>query len=104
MEFLFQVMDALHRRHGFTSLVHGAAKGADELAGLWASSRRLGSIIEFPANWDKHGRRAGPIRNQEMIETKPDMVVAFPGGTGTADMVKRAKQHGIPVQIIGPKP
>jgi len=50
------------------------------------------------AKWSKHGRAAGPIRNQEMIdECKPDLVVAFPGGRGTADMVRRAKAAGIRV-------
>ena len=52
----------------------------------------------YPAQWDVYGRRAGPIRNQEMIdEGKPDGVVAFPGGKGTADMVRRAEAAGLKV-------
>lgn len=52
----------------------------------------------FPADWRKYGKSAGPLRNQQMIdEGKPDLVVAFPGGTGTADMVRRAKAAGIRV-------
>jgi hypothetical protein len=48
-------------------------------------------VIEFPANWKVYGRAAGPIRNMKMLlEGKPDLVVAFPGGIGTADMVKKA--------------
>ncbi len=58
----------------------------------------LDNLKAIPADWDKFGKGAGPIRNQQMIdEGKPDLVVAFPGGTGTADMVKRAKKHGIEV-------
>ena len=55
------------------------------------------------ADWAKHGRKAGPIRNQRMIdEGRPDLVVAFPGGTGTADMVERARVAGIRVIEIAP--
>ncbi len=50
---------------------------------------------------DKYGKSAGSIRNQQMIdEGKPDLVVAFPGGFGTKDMVRRAKKHNIEVIII----
>jgi hypothetical protein len=77
-------MDALHKLHPFTTVIHGAATGADSLA--------------FPALWKKHGKSAGPIRNAQMLdEGKPDYVLAFPGGPGTANMIKQAKQRGIPV-------
>lgn len=47
-----------------------------------------------------NGKAAGPIRNQRMLdEGKPDLVVAFPGGRGTADMVRRAKAAGVPVRL-----
>jgi len=55
-----------------------------------------------PAEWDKFGRRAGPLRNEQMLrEGKPDVVVAFPGGRGTAHMVRIAKEAGIDVLEIG---
>lgn len=54
----------------------------------------------FPAKWSTYGNAAGPIRNQEMVDTKPDIVVAFPGGTGTADAVRRARSAGIEVLEI----
>jgi hypothetical protein len=80
---------------GASVIIHGGARGADKLAGDWA--RASGTRCEvFPAHWQLHGRRAGPIRNQQMIdEGKPDLVIAFPGGNGTADMVKRAVKAGI---------
>ena len=54
--------------------------------------------IVFPAEWDKYGVSAGPIRNQKMIdEGKPDLVFAFPGGRGTTDMIRRAAVAGIRV-------
>lgn len=54
--------------------------------------------MAFPANWKKFGKAAGPLRNVKMIEEgKPDVVIAFPGGHGTANMVALAEASGIPV-------
>lgn len=81
-------------------IIHGGAKGADACAGEWAHKRRVESKV-YHANWTKHGRAAGPIRNQRMLDAgKPDLVVAFPGGAGTADMVRRAQATGIPVMAV----
>lgn len=81
-------------------IIHGAAKGADALADVWAREHGL-RVERYPADWRKYGRRAGPVRNQQMLdEGKPDLVVAFPGGRGTADMVKRARAAGVAVQEV----
>ena len=59
------------------------------------------AALAYPANWKKHGRAAGPIRNKQMLEeAKPDLVIAFPGGAGTANMVKQAREAGVKVEII----
>lgn len=80
-----------------TFLIHGGTRGGDEMA-IFAAECLVVPIKCFPANWDYHGRAAGPIRNQQMLdEGKPDLVVAFPGGTGTADMVRRARKAGVEV-------
>ena len=77
-------------------IVHGAAPGADTLADDWANLRDV--LIEpHPADWAVHGRAAGPIRNQEMLDSGIDLVIAFPGGRGTADMVRRARAAGVKV-------
>ncbi len=84
-------------------LIHGAARGADLLAADWA--KRNGILdIPFLANWYPNGRlggldkSAGPRRNARMIaEGKPDRVIAFSGGTGTADCVRQARAAGIEV-------
>lgn len=79
------------------TIISGMAKGADQLAAQWAKDNWL-PLLEFPANWKEHGRAAGPIRNQQMlVEGKPDLVVAFPGGNGTAHMVKIAREAGVEV-------
>lgn len=77
------------------TIIHGAARGADTLAGLFG--RMFGLKVEaYPADWDAHGKAAGPIRNQKMLdEGNPDFVLAFPGGPGTADMVRRARKAKI---------
>jgi predicted Rossmann-fold nucleotide-binding protein len=94
----FLTLDCL-RRQGLT-IICGAANGADRLAADWAFYRGV-SLDLYPAEWRKHGKSAGPIRNQKMIdEGKPDLVIAFPGGRGTADMVRRAQDAGIEVREI----
>jgi hypothetical protein len=83
-------------------IITGGATGADDLGASWAMVNWTG-YVEFKADWEKHGKAAGPIRNQAMIdEGKPDIVVAFPGSRGTADMVRRAKAAGIEVMEIEP--
>ena len=78
-------------------IIHGGAQGADRLAERWAFAHGVDSE-RFSADWEKHGKAAGPIRNQRMIdEGQPDLVVAFPGGKGTADMIRRARAAGVDV-------
>jgi hypothetical protein len=85
-----------------TTLIHGAARGADTLAGRYGERRGL-DVISFPANWDLHGKAAGPIRNIQMLsEGKPERVIAFiaPNSRGTKHMVEISKKAGIPVKEI----
>ena len=81
-------------------IIHGGATGADEMAHNWADWYDIPEQYHV-ANWSEYGKAAGPIRNQAMIdEGKPDLVLAFPGGRGTADMVRRARAAGIKVEEI----
>ncbi len=103
-DFLFETLDRLHATHAFSVLIHGDASGADKLAGEWAAARGI-EVQTRPADWTRHGRAAGPIRNQTLLaEEKPELVVAFPGGKGTADMVTRARKAGIEVILIEGQP
>ncbi len=81
-------------------IAHGGASGADTMAGIWAKYNGI-PTKEYKVTqdeWLKLGRAAGPIRNAQMLkEFGPDVVVAFPGGRGTGDMVQRAKAHGVKV-------
>lgn len=79
------------------TIIHGMARGADHLAGNWAKHNGL-TVEEYPALWAKDGKAAGPIRNARMLaEGKPDIVVAFPGGSGTAHMVRISQKAGVRV-------
>ena len=74
------------------TIISGKASGVDSVAIDWAVVNWC-QRLEFEADWVKYGRAAGPIRNQRMlVEGKPDLVVAFPGGSGTENMKRIAKQ------------
>lgn len=87
-------MDAAHARRPITTIVHGCAPGADTLADEWAAANCV-RVDQFPAAWKTLGPAAGPIRNQQMVDAGADGVIAFPGGRGTADCVRRAEGAGI---------
>lgn len=89
-KFIYEKLDELNQKHKFTVLIHGGAAGVDRISGQWATSRNL-DVEVYPADWQKHGKSAGPIRNAEMLKKNPDLLVAFPGGKGTADMIKKAE-------------
>lgn len=95
-EFLYSFMDHIHSGDRIHMVIHGAAAGADSLAGQWARDRGVQEVV-CPANWNKHGRRAGYLRNSAMADLGPDKVIAFPGGTGTNMMVEIADERGIAV-------
>lgn len=79
-------------------VVNGGAKGADAIARQYARVTYNVREETVPAEWDKHGNSAGPIRNQIMLELYPiSLVIAFDGGRGTADMAARAKAKGLTV-------
>lgn len=82
-------------------IIHGNARGADFYASTAAKLFGF-AIIGFPAQWNKYGKSAGPIRNQQMLdEGKPDLIVYFHDNIkkskGTKDMVSRAEKAGLPV-------
>lgn len=77
-------------------IIHGDAPGVDTIAGDWAKLHGIPEV-RVPANWGHYGKSAGPIRNSWMMSLEPDLVLAFPGGSGTADMMRRARDEVIPV-------
>lgn len=109
--FVYSVLNALfegHARWDF-ELAHGdCPSGADKLADDWATYRNV-ACKRYQADWypTHNGQRdygAGPKRNSRMLrDFKPDLVVAFPGGRGTADCVRKARAMGIEVRVFTPR-
>lgn len=101
-EFLYLFLDDLIKSQYNNdskniTLIHGAARGADNLADEWAKERGIKSVA-YPANWNLHGKKAGPIRNYEMLKTeKPDLIIAFPGGRGTEHMISLGLKYKVKV-------
>ena len=85
-------------------IIHGDAAGADRVAGQVAAKWGI-KVWKFPANWARYGKSAGPRRNYQMIqEGRPTRVLAFPGGAGTANMIKQASKAGLTIRRITAEP
>ena len=96
---LYSALDGLHAQHRFTVLIAGGARGADTLAAQWARDRGVRTRIFMP-RWKNQGPAAGPIRNARMLKDgRPELVVAFPGGRGTAGMMALARTAGVPLAL-----
>lgn len=101
-KLMWSVLDALLVAHPDLTIIEGEARGADRMAREWAEAQLPPvKVLKFPANWNKYGRAAGPIRNRQMlVEGQPDMVLAFGGrdGKGTNNMVQQARKAGLKPQ------
>lgn len=99
------VLVAIDAEERIGLLVHGGARGADSLARMWAASVGI-TTKEVGVNgrdWLNMGNNAGPIRNARMLDEHRDaLVVAFPGGKGTADCVRKARERGMTVVEVTP--
>jgi hypothetical protein len=94
---IYRALDALHAKCRIACIIEGGATGADAHARSWANAKGI-DVRTFQADWERYGRRAGPLRNARMLdEGRPDGVVAFPGGRGTADMIRQAQTAGLKV-------
>lgn len=94
---MFRTLSALHERYRFTEILEGGAPGADASAATFGRMNDI-RVRTFKADWNAHGRAAGPIRNRQMMEEgEPALVIAFPGGRGTADMISVAEDAGVKV-------
>jgi YspA, cpYpsA-related SLOG family len=104
-QFLRDYLNLYYEHHpSLTHVIHGDARGADQQGGVWAKAKGLHEV-KVAALWDVHGKAAGSIRNRAMLELLvrgTDVVISFPGGRGTADMVSRALKEGF--SVIEAKP
>jgi hypothetical protein len=122
---IYDELDIMLIQHPDLIVIEGCQHGADELAGWhppathlrgkptehefpggWAYLRHrpAESALHFPADWSRHGKRAGALRNVEMLKARPNLVLAFhedlPSSSGTKNMVEIATKAGVPVRLI----
>jgi len=111
-KLILDTLDKIHMERKIGKLIQGGARGADTTAYCWAVAKKVRPVTIY-ARWEdiitppvliktrpngaQYNALAGANRNQKMVEEKPDLVVAFPGNRGTADMVERARKAGIEV-------
>jgi hypothetical protein len=83
-----------------TEIISGGARGADRVAEVWAKSNSV-PITVFTPDWEKNGRRAGVLRNNQMLDTNPDLVLAFWDGLskGTKHTIDEARRRNIRVKV-----
>lgn len=96
------LMEDVLKRFNISCIIEGEARGADRLARDYAERQGI-PVLSFPAQWDLHGKAAGPIRNTEMLRVgKPEMVVAFrgPNSRGTQNMINQSRKAGIAVVVV----
>lgn len=95
-------VDAAIKACGFqiTRVLSGCANGVDRLGENWAAANYI-SLDLFPADWERLGRRAGPVRNQKMAENADALIAVMvrAGSSGTKDMIRRAKRAGLRVYV-----
>ena len=102
--FLQRTLAELHEERPIALVIHGGAAGADRLGKRWAETQGI-PCCEFPPQWTRYGKKAGPLRNQWMLTFgQPDLVVAFPGGPGTERMIGLSRGAGVETVVVGRKP
>ena len=101
--FVWRELDRLHAELGITALMQGSAAGVDRFARDWAAGHPEVECFICQAQWHRYGPAAALKRNARMLAWKPDLVIAFPNGSGAADLVKQATAAGIEVRRV-PEP
>ena len=98
--FLQYIEKFLQLHYGNHTVISGGAKGADRLAKIFAQTWER-EYIEFPADWNKYGKQAGFIRNQQIVDAA-DMILAFWDGKsrGTKDTIDKARRAKKPTFIV----
>jgi hypothetical protein len=100
----FEYLDGFNELHTIELIIQGGALGGDDLGKAFAMNRGI-PCAEFKANWQWHGKAAGPIRNASMLKYgQPDAIIAFPGGRGTQNMVSLGEKEGVKIFQYVDKP
>jgi hypothetical protein len=97
-----ELMEDVLKQWNIHTIIEGEARGADTLAREYAERHGI-HVLAFPAQWDTHGKAAGPIRNAQMLrEGQPELVVAFRGinSRGTQNMINQAEKARVEVYVV----
>ena len=96
---VYDTLTKLKKDNNIIHIINGGAEGADNASSGWAKDNSQ-PLTVFPAEWEIYGKPAGMIRNRSMLAMNPDLVISFPGGKGTANMVKLALETGTEVMQV----
>jgi len=81
-------------------VISGCCQGADRIGELWAEKNNT-PVVKFPADWDKFGKQAGPIRNKQMAEYADALILIWDGKSkGSKNMLEEAKKSGLAIRQI----
>lgn len=95
-----QVLDAYHRLRPVQVLIHGGSQFLGSDVEDWARETGV-DVVRYPPNWQRHGKQAERHRNQFMLtDSRPDVIIALPGGDDTLELVSQAKASGIHVLTV----
>lgn len=90
-----QVLEAFQRLHEIRVVIHGGSQFLGAHIEGWARETG-GDIVRYPPNWQLHGKHAERLRNSFMLgDSRPDIVIALPGGEDTEGLLLQARARGI---------
>lgn len=99
-DFIHRYLDSIHKHFKIEAIVSGMAKGPDSDGKDWAEKNNV-QVIACPADWDKNGSAAGPIRNQEMAKVGTALIAFWDGESpGTKNMIKTMEKLKKPTSVI----
>lgn len=98
-DFIYKKLDEILKAFDDVEIVEGGANGVDFYAKQYAIDRGI-PYVEFPANWDLYGRKAGPLRNGEMAHYSDALIAFYNGSKGTKNMINTAKKRNLKVYVI----
>lgn len=106
-ELVKKELDALRQSRGFAygfTVFSGCASGVDRLGERYARENHL-PVVKFPAEWGKYGKKAGPIRNEEMAKHADACIVFWDGKSkGTKNMINNAEKYKLPLIVVSVPP
>src|SRR3990167_8364678 len=99
-EFKSYIAKFIEKYGKIDKIISGGAKGTDSMAEIYANEHKI-PFVCYPADWSKYGKRAGPIRNQLIVNDCTHMVAFLhPDSIGTQDSINKAKTKNVPTIII----